>query len=554
MSKSIIQQKRILTKGGGSSISVPVSPANGGTGISSYSIGDLLYASGATTLSKLADVAIGSVLVSGGVGVAPSWSNAPVIGSAINLGISSSSTGSIVYKNSTNANTLTINSGVTSASYTLTLPTAQGGASTFLQNNGSGVLSWTTASSGITVGTTTITSGTSLRIPYNLSGVYQEQANFTIGSVATGVLDVPIGYASRGVKFANQYDTGLNLTVGYLSGLGATVTNNTFDANTAYNTLVGIGAGSAISGSFASGNTAFGYEALKASGGAGNPEVYNNTAIGFRALGTYAAGTGYNVALGYRAGYGTGSTLRYATFLGYSAGDGTAFNSVIAIGANTFPTAANQCIIGATGAASGNGVIDNVYFNGVTHTSAAGVTINSCGGSGTNNAGASLTISGGKGTGTAASGDIKHQTSVKGASGTTLQTLGDRYSIVGKYVDLTAATATAFGRVTIPSNTTAGGLIIVSVEANDGTDYQNRTFYVSWAAANKAGTTTVTLNTVHEVVASTSGTLTGTITIVDSGSGNVDFKMDASSSLAETTLRASFQLFKNFGTGTISAS
>lgn len=253
-------------------------------------------------------------------------------------------------------------------------------------------------SSGITVGTTTITSGTTLRIPYNLAGVYQEQANFTIGSVASGVLDVPVGYASRGVKFANQYDTGLQLTIGYLSGLGATMVSNTFNANYAYNTLVGIGAGNAISGSYAGGNTALGYEALKATGGAGNPEVYSNTAIGFRALGTWGGGTGYNVALGYRAGYGTGNALRYATFLGFSAGDGSAFNSVIAIGANSTPTAANQCIIGATGAASGNGVIDNVYFNGVTHTSAAPVVINACGGSSAN--GALMTLQGGAGGGT----------------------------------------------------------------------------------------------------------------------------------------------------------
>jgi hypothetical protein len=45
----------------------------GGTGQTSYTIGDLLYASGATTLSKLADVATGNALISGGVGVAPSW-------------------------------------------------------------------------------------------------------------------------------------------------------------------------------------------------------------------------------------------------------------------------------------------------------------------------------------------------------------------------------------------------------------------------------------------------------------------------------------------------
>lgn len=50
-----------------------ISVATGGTGLSSYAIGDLIYADGTTSLAKLADVATGNVLISGGVGVAPSW-------------------------------------------------------------------------------------------------------------------------------------------------------------------------------------------------------------------------------------------------------------------------------------------------------------------------------------------------------------------------------------------------------------------------------------------------------------------------------------------------
>lgn len=46
---------------------------DGGTGISSYTIGDILYASASGVLSKLADVATGNALISGGVGVAPSY-------------------------------------------------------------------------------------------------------------------------------------------------------------------------------------------------------------------------------------------------------------------------------------------------------------------------------------------------------------------------------------------------------------------------------------------------------------------------------------------------
>lgn len=47
--------------------------ADGGTNLSSYAIGDLIQASGATTLSTLAAVATGNVLISGGVTTVSSW-------------------------------------------------------------------------------------------------------------------------------------------------------------------------------------------------------------------------------------------------------------------------------------------------------------------------------------------------------------------------------------------------------------------------------------------------------------------------------------------------
>ena len=50
-----------------------IAAANGGTGLSTYAVGDLLYASASTTLARLAGVAVGNVLISGGVATAPSW-------------------------------------------------------------------------------------------------------------------------------------------------------------------------------------------------------------------------------------------------------------------------------------------------------------------------------------------------------------------------------------------------------------------------------------------------------------------------------------------------
>jgi hypothetical protein len=50
-----------------------IAAAYGGTGFASYAVGDLLYANTTTSLAKLADVAVGNALISGGVAAAPSW-------------------------------------------------------------------------------------------------------------------------------------------------------------------------------------------------------------------------------------------------------------------------------------------------------------------------------------------------------------------------------------------------------------------------------------------------------------------------------------------------
>ena len=62
--------------------------------------------------------------------------------SALTLGLSSTNAGAIIFKNASNTNTLTLQSGATSSTHTLTLPLANGAASTLLMNNGLGVLSW----------------------------------------------------------------------------------------------------------------------------------------------------------------------------------------------------------------------------------------------------------------------------------------------------------------------------------------------------------------------------------------------------------------------------
>ena len=96
---------------------------SGGTGQSSYAVGDLLYANTTTTLAKLADVATGNALISGGVGVAPSYGK---------IGLTTHVSGTLPTANGgTNLTSFTSGGAVyatsTSALTTGTLPVASGG-------------------------------------------------------------------------------------------------------------------------------------------------------------------------------------------------------------------------------------------------------------------------------------------------------------------------------------------------------------------------------------------------------------------------------------------
>jgi hypothetical protein len=82
---------------------VAIAATKGGTGLSAVTTGDLLYGSGTNTWSRLADVATGSVLVSGGVGAAPSWSSAPSL-STVKIGSGNfQAERNVLYTSTTNA-------------------------------------------------------------------------------------------------------------------------------------------------------------------------------------------------------------------------------------------------------------------------------------------------------------------------------------------------------------------------------------------------------------------------------------------------------------------
>lgn len=178
---------------------------SGGTGQSSYAVGDLLYASTTTALSKLADVATGNALISGGVGVAPSYGK---------IGLTTHVSGTLPVANGGTGVTASTGTGsvVLSTSPSLTTPTIGSAGATF-----SGATSGTTVFKAAAVaGTTTIT------MP---------------GTTGTVALTSDIPTVNNATLTMNVSGTGLSgsqtFTANQSSAATFTVTSNATSANTA---------------------------------------------------------------------------------------------------------------------------------------------------------------------------------------------------------------------------------------------------------------------------------------------------------------------------------
>ena len=210
---------------------------NGGTGQSGYVIGDLLYANTATTLAKLADVATGNALISGGVGTAPAWGK---------IGLTTHVSGILPIANGGTNGTATPTAGAvpygTGTAYAFS---AAGTSGQVLTSGGAGLPTWTTP----TTGTVTSVTGTSpvvssggntpaisLAAGYGdtLNPYAAKTANYVLAGPATGAAAVP---AFRVLVAADipslPYGTGTVTSVAALTlgttgtDLSSTVANST---------------------------------------------------------------------------------------------------------------------------------------------------------------------------------------------------------------------------------------------------------------------------------------------------------------------------------------
>jgi hypothetical protein len=91
--RSTLGLSAVAASGSASDLSAgTLAVGRGGTGLATYTVGDLIHASGTTTLANLADVSSGSVLVSGGVGAVPAWSASPTLTGGLTAGVTGQAT------------------------------------------------------------------------------------------------------------------------------------------------------------------------------------------------------------------------------------------------------------------------------------------------------------------------------------------------------------------------------------------------------------------------------------------------------------------------------
>jgi len=90
------------------------------------------------------------------------------------LGAGSTTSGVLTFNNSTNANTFTLQPGVTGANLTYTLPTAYSTGTQCLADNGSGTLSWTACSGG-----SSSPGGSNTQVQFNDSGNFNGDSGLT---------------------------------------------------------------------------------------------------------------------------------------------------------------------------------------------------------------------------------------------------------------------------------------------------------------------------------------------------------------------------------------
>lgn len=252
-----------------------ISELFGGTGLSSYTSGDLLYSSANNELSTLGIGNSGEVLISDGS--KPSWiatSSLGIIGGGSGLTDPMTTRGDLIYRNSSN---VTSRLPIGTNEYVLT---SDGTDISWAEAGGGGSLPWTVVGSDslFNVGL----------LPNAVDSITNGSSNFGVGSSALTKIQYGHHNAGIGYNVLSENEGGsYNLAVGYESQkLGKSSNNLSIGKSALYNNLYG------------QNNIALGTDALKAASGA---SISWNIGIGQETGYGLSAGS-KNIMIGYKAG------------------------------------------------------------------------------------------------------------------------------------------------------------------------------------------------------------------------------------------------------------
>jgi hypothetical protein len=165
----------------------------GGTGQSSYSIGDILYADTTTTLAKLADVATGNALISGGISTAPAWGK---------IALASAVSGTLPIANGgTNGTATPTAGGIAYGTGTAYAVNSAGTLGQYLTSGAAGAPTWTTLPTNvasISFGSTGLTPSTATTGAVTVAGTLAIANGGTGTTTAQGAMNTFAGATTSG--------------------------------------------------------------------------------------------------------------------------------------------------------------------------------------------------------------------------------------------------------------------------------------------------------------------------------------------------------------------